>query len=389
MKKFFLHVWGTLLCLCVPNADAQWLNDSVSEVHVRKGIDFVYNFEFDSARAHFKEVVRLQPKHPAGHFFLAMVEWWDILIDLDNEARPERDEKFYRMLDKVIELCDERLDKNENDVTALFFKGGSLGFQGRLRANREDWLKAANDGREALPIVQQAYKLEPNNYDVLLGIGIYNYYAAVIPEKYPVVKPLMIFFPSGDKEKGIIQLREASEKARYANIEAKYFLMNLLYNNEKQYNEALTLATELHRLYPNNTLFHRYLGRCFASLSMWEEMYATWNEVLQRCQTGQRGYNTLAEREAHYYVGLYKMNQGDNDGALRHFYRCDELSRTLDKDGPSGFMVMTNLKIGMIYDKQLKRQYAVQQYDKVLQWKEYQDSHKQAAQYKKTPFGKF
>jgi tetratricopeptide (TPR) repeat protein len=386
MKKFFIVVFLTTQIFITYRADAQWLNDSVSEVHVRRGIDFVYNFDFDSARAHFKEVVRLQPKHPAGHFFLAMVEWWNILIDIDNESS---DERFYRMLDKVISICDERLDENEDDVVALFFKGGSLGFQGRLRANREDWLKAANDGREALPIVQQAYKLEPYNYDVLLGIGIYNYYAAVIPEMYPVVKPLMIFFPSGDKEKGIAQLRQASMKAQYANIEAKYFLMNLLYNNEKLYAEALPLALELRNQYPNNTLFHRYAGRCYASLSMWQEMYDAWNDVLQSCQKGQRGYNSLAEREAQYFIGLYQMNQGSYSEALKHFYRCDELSRTLDRDRQSGFMVMANLKIGMIYDKQMKRQYALQQYDKVLRWKEYQDSHKQAEQYKKTPFGRF
>jgi hypothetical protein len=315
-----------------------------------------------------------------------MVEWWNILIDMDNESN---DEKFYRMLDKVIHLCDERLDENENDVVALFFKGGSLGFQGRLRANREDWLKAANDGREALPIVQRAYKLEPLNYDVLLGIGIYNYYAAVIPEMYPVVKPLMMFFPAGNKEQGIAQLREASAKARYANIEAKYFLMNLLYNNEKQYSEALLLAHDLHKQFPHNSIFHRYLGRCFASLSMWQEMYDTWNDILKRCQKGQKGYTAAAEREAQYYVALALMNQGNYDEALQHFYRCDELSRTLDKDGPSGFMIMANLKVGMIYDIQSKRQYAIQQYDKVLQWKEYQDSHKLAEEYKKTPFRKF
>ena len=75
------------------------------------------------------------------------------------------------------------------------FKGGAIGFRGRLRATRDSWIKAADDGREALPIVEQASKLDSNNTDVELGFGIYNYYAAVIPDEYPMIKPLMIFFP--------------------------------------------------------------------------------------------------------------------------------------------------------------------------------------------------
>lgn len=374
------------LMFCVNEGAAQWTGDSLAELHVRKGIDFVYNIEFDSARAHFRTVIRLHPNHPSGYFFLAMVEWWRILLDIDNKAH---DEKFYRMLDGVIAMCDKRLKQNANDVTALFFKGGSLGFRGRLRANRGEWLKAANDGRRALPIVQRAFQLEPNNYDVLLGMGIYNYYAAVIPEHYPVVKPLMVFFPPGDKMKGISQLHQAQEKALYADIETQYFLVSLYYSYEKEYSQALSLALDLHKRFPNNPVFQRYVGRCYLTLNMWEEMYSVWNNVLLRVQKRQYGYDARAEREAQYYIALYKMNVGDYEEALKHFYRCDELSRTLDKDGPSGFMVLTNLKIGHIYDMQEKRHYAIKQYDKVLQWKEYQDSHKQARQYKKTPYGKF
>lgn len=62
-----------------------------------------------------------------------------------------------------------------------------------MRALRESWLKAADDGREALPIVEEASALDPDNMDVQLGFGIYNYYADVIPNEYPILKPLMIF----------------------------------------------------------------------------------------------------------------------------------------------------------------------------------------------------
>lgn len=367
-----------------PPSSSQWISDPVFDAHVRRGIDHVYNLSFDSARMEFQKVVQLKPDHPAGHFFLAMVEWWQIIIDIDNT---EKDENFYSMLEKVIGVCDRRLDRNENDVTALFFEGGSIGFRGRLRAHREEWLRAANDGRLALPMVQQAYSLAPNNDDILLGIGIYNYYAEVIPQEYPFVRPLMVFFPKGDKRKGIEQLQRAAEKAKYAEIEASYFLLQLLYNYEKNYVKALPLAHKLHAKFPNNPLFHRYVGRCYAALGMWSEMKREFDDILHLVQNKQLGYSLALEREAEYYLGLYEMAFNQQDAALSHFLRCDELSRALDRDGPSGFMTMANLKMGMIFDLQAKRAGAQQQYEKVLKMDDYQDSHRIAEQYLSKPYG--
>ncbi|MBI3189295.1 MAG: tetratricopeptide repeat protein [Ignavibacteriales bacterium] len=378
---FFFLLILALQCFAV----AQLSSDSVFNAHTQRGIHYVYNLEFEQAKKEFKELIRLKPDHPAGHLFLATIEWERILIDLDNESN---DERFISLLEKVIDVCDERLDKNEDDVTALFFKGGAIGFRGRLYANREDWVKAANDGRVALPIVQQAYKLAPTNYDVLLGIGIYNYYAELIPEQYPFVKPLMLFFPDGDRVKGISQLRQASEKAMYANIEASYFLIQLMFQYEKQFGNALEIAVKLHQKYPNNVVFHRYVGRCRAALGHWDEMKVEFDSILKLVEVGKLGYNKNVEREAHYYLGLCEMQMGKQSEALRHFYKTDELSRSLDKEGPSGFMIMSNLRVGMIYDAQSKRESAIKQYNKVLNMKEYQESHKTAEKYLKTPYGK-
>ncbi|MBI4811453.1 MAG: hypothetical protein HY800_08475 [Ignavibacteriales bacterium] len=290
------------------------------------------------------------------------------------------------MLDHVIDLSEKRLDEDENDITGLFFKGGALGFQGRLYGNREDWLKAANCGREALPIVMKANKLASDNNDVLLGIGIYNYYAAVIPEIYRWVKPLMLLLPKGDKIKGLSQLKIASEKARYANIEATYFLLQAYQNFEGAHKEALQLAVQLHKMFPNNVIFHKYVGRCHSALSNWQEMHRIFSQVLQRVKMKQVGYDINAEREANYYLGQAEMNSGKYETALQYFYRTDELCRILDIEEISGYMVYTNLKIGMIYDLQGKRDLAIMQYKKVLAMKEHQESHKQAEQYIKSPY---
>lgn len=364
---------------------AQWPADPAIDQRVQRGIDYIYNFEFEKADTVFAEVIRLRPEHPVGYFFRAMIQWERIMCNFDDDSQ---DEAFYALLEEVIDMCDKRLEKDPNDVTAMFFKGGSVGFRGRLRANRGKWIAAANDGLIALPLVRKAHELDPNNTDVLLGIGIYNYYAAVVPEKYPYVKPFLLFFPSGDREKGLEQLRIAAAKAKYASIEASYFLMQSYIMFEKDYAKALDIARRLHTRYPNNSTFHRYYGRALVASGFLTEAQGVYHDVERRYKAKQRGYDVYDAREAYFYLGKFEFLAGRYDNALRFLYKCDELSRTLDKDGASGYMSMANLMIGMIYDDQGKRQYAVAQYKKVLGMKEFENSQSEAKRYLSTPYSR-
>jgi tetratricopeptide (TPR) repeat protein len=376
----------TVLMLLRVHAAAQWLPEPEIDERIQTGIGAIYNLDFDEAAKAFDEVVRIRPDHPVGYFFLAMTEWWRILIKLEDESH---DKRFFGMLDRVITMCDRRLDSNPNDVTALFFKGGAIGFRGRLRANRGSWFLAARDGVVAMPIVRKAYQLDPNNFDVLLGIGIYNYYAEVIPSHYPLVKPLMTFFPSGDKKKGLEQLILASQHAKYAHIEAAYFMMQNYFHYEKEYGKALELARSLHKQFPRNPVFHRYLGRCLIRQNFWEDAAQVFGEVEKRHRAGDPGYDIRDAREAAYYLGRFQFMAGNYDEALRHLTRCDELSKAVDKGNPSGFQSMANLTIGMIYDVQLQRSLAVAQYRKVLKMKEFEHAHTDARKYLNQPYTRF
>lgn len=378
MRRVLFLTWFVL-----STAASQWVTSPDFDAQAQRGIAAVYNLEFEKATVEFSALARNYPSHPAGKFFLAMIDWWKILMTIDDESN---DDQFIEKMDDVIELCDSLLEVNENDVSALFFKGGALGFQGRLRANRSSWIKAANDGRLALPIVQKAYSIAPDNYDILLGIGIYNYYASTIPEKYPIVKPVMVFFPKGDKTKGIEQLTKASEKAKFASLEAKYFLLQLSYNYEREYERAYELSTALLNRFPNNVVFHRYVGRSAYSLSKHGEAQSAFAEILARCNGEQRGYSGFAKREALYYLGMIAMTTNNMDQALKYFYQCDELCRTVDKGEPSPFMTMANLRIGMIYDVQKKRNHAIQQYQKVQKMMKFENSLDLADQYIKRPY---
>ncbi|MGE5429921.1 MAG: tetratricopeptide repeat protein [Syntrophomonadaceae bacterium] len=350
---------------------------------VKKGISQIYNIKFDEADRTFKEVIADYPKHPAGKFFLAMIDWWKILMDLDNESY---DDIFFAKLEDVIFQCDQILDKDPSNVDALFFKGGAIGFRGRLRAMRESWIKAADDGREALPIVNHAYKLNPDNVDVQLGFGIYDYYADVIPAKYPMVKPLMMFFPSGDRQKGIKELTNVALNGKYAKTESRYFLMQLYYQFEENFQKAEEFARLLTSEYPDNPLFERYLGRINVRRGNLYTADSIFTDVYRKIRQEFPGYNESARREAAYYLGYYRRNLGQADSAIVYFQECENISKKLDKDEASGFQVNTLLYLGNLYDQKGDRDRAVKYYNEVLEVKEFGQSHKLAGQYLQKPY---
>jgi len=377
IKKIFL-----LIIFLSAIATAQ---DAKFDSLVTVGIKQIYNIKFTEAEKTFRNVIASYPDHPAGRFFLAMIDWWRILINPDSE---KYDEIFYQKLEDVIYQCDQILKKDPENVDALFFKGGSIGFRGRLRAYRNSWLKAADDGRAALPIVERAAELNPDNVDVQLGFGIYNYYAAVIPEEYPMVKPLMLFFPKGDKEKGISQLVKTAESGKYANYEAQYFLMTLFYNFENNPIKADEYAAKLTQEFPDNPTFQRWKGRIAVKRGNLDSASEIFKDMLTKNEKGFTGYNNKTVlREAHYYIGLNHFNTARYDSSLIHFKECERISKEIDED-ESGFLVNSVLYQGMIYDVTGKRNDAVKRYEDVLDMDEYLNSHKLAESYLNKSFKK-
>ncbi len=380
IRHFQYPIYIIFLLICEVNAQ-----DAKFDSLVTAGIKQVYNIKFLGAEKTFRKVIADYPDHPAGRFFLAMIDWWKILIDMDSE---KNDEIFFQKLEDVIFQCDQILKKDPQNVDALFFKGGSIGFRGRLRAYRDSWLKAADDGREALPIVERAAHLNPKNVDVQLGFGIYNYYAAVIPDEYPMIKPLMFFFPEGDKKKGLEQLTNTASNGKYAKYEALYFLMTLYYSYENNPFKAAEYADMLTKEFPDNPTFQRWKGRIAVKKGDYVFASEVFKNIFDKIKAGYTGYNVKrTKREASYYIGLQFFNTDQLDSSFYYFRDCEKVSKEIDEE-ESGFLVNAVLYQGMIYDLWGKRNDAIKKYEAILDMDEYANSYKQAENYLEKPFKK-
>jgi tetratricopeptide (TPR) repeat protein len=364
-------------------SEAQWpVIRTDADSLVRIGMQYVYNVQFNEGERAFRQVMEKYPEHPAGYFLDAMVDWWKITL---YSKRKDFDDSFLKKIDKVISVCDRILDTSSINLTAMFFKAGALGYRGRFYAQNKNWFPAANDANNAVNILIECLKIAPNNYDIMLGTGLYNYFSEVLPKEYPALKPLMLFLPKGDKQIGLLQLKAAASNSMFAYVEAKVVLLQVYYSYEKNYDECLKLSLSLHETYPNNAYFYRYLGRCYVTTGQPAKWEQTWRQILLRYIDKQPGYDEVTAREALYYIGYALMMKKDYKMALKYFIKCDEACRAVDEE-ITGFMVAANLKMGNIYDAQGNRNEAIRQYKKVLSMEDHNNSHNEASRYMEHPY---
>ncbi|MEO6694483.1 MAG: hypothetical protein ABIY50_01860 [Ignavibacteria bacterium] len=355
-----------------------------NSVRIEKGIDHIYHIKFDSAESEFKSIIASDPDHPVGYFFLAMIDWWKINLNKDKETF---DEKFFKEVDKVVEVSEARLDKNEFDDEAMFYKGGALGYRGLVRSLRESWFKAAEDGKEALNLMQKAHEINKNNKDVIFGVGLYNYFAEYVPEAYPVVKPLMLIFPKGDKLKGLSQIKETSLNSRYAKNEARFVLtyLNLVY--EKNYVEAESYAKFLHEDFPENPIFEKYLYSSYIGQAKWNEALEGWKNVIEKIDSGRFGYNSDGLiRESNYYAALSLSKVNRILEAEPYILRAENITNKMDKDEDHAYTSFIYLLAGMMNDVKDNKSTADIYYDRVLSMKNFQNSHAEAEKFKRVRF---
>ncbi len=358
------------------------LDDPYVRTEGKKGLDLLYDMKFERANAIFDEIVRRYPNHPIGPFLRGLNIWWNhIMLDLTD---PSHDEAFFAAMDAVVARCDRMLERDTEPLDALFLKGAALGFQARLHSNREDWFAAARKGKSAIGYVREAGQRADDLPDYLFGKGMYDYYAAIIPEQYTMGRALMLFLPDGDRERGLAQLRRAAEQGHFIQTEAVYFLLQIHYLYEDDYAISRERVQWLRNQHPDNPYFHNYEGRVYARWGRWRAAREVFASVVERYRNQQPGYTDAIAEQALYYLARERMIRDAYDEALQYLVQLDAL--TARDDGATPYRALGRLRQGMVYDALDRRAAAERRYREVLQMDDHHGTHERAERYLETPY---
>src|SRR5699024_2342214 len=149
------------------------------------------------------------PGHPLWTLIEGMKFWWQILSDLED---PSHDEEFIEMMKRANYEAGDLLLLQSTYADSLIILAIYNVHIARQYSNREEWISSINYARKAMNTYEYLSELQPNMADLKLAEGLKMYYAAYLPEEYPVVKTVSWFLPDGDKKKGLEVIREAARE---------------------------------------------------------------------------------------------------------------------------------------------------------------------------------
>lgn len=364
-----------------PDQAASILDEAFVQKHGTTGLDRLYGMKFDAAKAHFDKIDRRYPNHPVGPFLKGLNLWWTIMLDLTDTSH---DAAFAEQMNIVIDRCNALLDENPEHFDAALFKAAAHGFLARLHSNRYRWWKTIRNAQKAVSYVQKVEQIAPKRGDYVFGSGMYDYYAAILPEEYSLSQAIMWMLPDGDKERGLRLLRETATNGRYVQTEAIYFLAKVHYLYEDDFRGSRKWVSKLRERHPDNPFFHTFEGRVYARWGRWNEARSIFRTVLERCEAGQAGYNVHMEEIARLYMARDRLYQDEYQDALHHLAELEQLtSRDIEN---TRYRMLGYLYQGMAYDALGRRDLAVSRYETVLSMDDAAGAHDRAAKYLDDPY---
>ena len=360
------------------------LNDPFVKEKGKKGLDRLYNMQSEEAEALFQEIDARYPEHPVGPFLEGLNLWWTIMLDLTDTSH---DDAFFELMDEVIDRSEALLDENEDHFDALLFKAAAHGFTARLESNRSNWWAALQAGRRAIGPAREVAEIAPeSNGDYVFGKGLYDYYTAIIEEEYPAVKAFTWMIPDGDRERGLRLLERTARTGRYVKTEALYYLTQVHYLYEEDFQDARHYVRRLRQRHPDNPYFHNFEGRVYAKWGRWHRAHEVFSEVVARSEEGRAGYNAHMEEIARYYLGRERLYQQEYEEALAHLNRLNEIADRGVED--NRYRILAVLYQGMVYDAKGQREKAKRRYRVVLSMDDPVGVHDRAERYLSEPYSR-
>jgi hypothetical protein len=356
-----------------PLAAGSVLEDAAFLAAVDRGLERLYDFQLAAAREELGAAAARYPGHPVGPFLESLPGWWLALADPDDEAarRPVR-----AALERTLELAERRLRAAPRDTDGRFFRAAALACRGRLRSYDGEWIAAAWDGKRAIDLVRELRAEQPRNQDLLFGLGLYDYYADVVPRQHAVFRPLAAFFARGDRRRGLEQLARVEREGHFARVEAAFARLEIEYLWEEDTAAALAHAKALTARFPGNPIFHLYLARIHAVRAEWAAARGVFAEILTRARSGAAGYGPYQAEAALYFTGRADFEERLFPSAVA---RLDGLEREAAARGStSRWRTLGALTRAMALDAMGQRAAALAAYRQTLRLPDAAQAHARA-----------
>ena len=333
----------------------------VNTNRIIRGIDLIYNHQFDESEVLFQDIISQSPFKPAGYFYMAMITWSRLATGFWSS---ESVREYKERIDLTIRVAEKLVEKNTADSYDFFYLGGALGFKGRFELMRGKWLSSFLLATEAIDSLKTCLEIDPDNKDVLLGIGTFDYYTARLSGVLKFLSYLLLH--EGSKEEGLRKLNVAANEALYSATEAKSTLLHIYLFLEEDFSKAQSLAEELEIRYDRNPRFKFFRGVSYIRSGMEPQYLKMVHKIRKRSlELGllNKKEASLWEKRSLYLETVHDLFHGRYSEARTKLQKI--LSRPDPKYDPA-MIAWPLVKMGMSYDLEGDRDQAKKYYGRVL-----------------------
>lgn len=377
----FAVVLAVLVSLCMPVFAAPSVTPAVrpdNNALAARGFQELYNADYDIA---IRDLSKLQSEHPddpfTSNYVLAAVVFKELnrigALDTETYASdgflnssvskmrkpldPVAQKQIFDLIARVESLCNVRLQKNPNDVDALYARGVARGFRSTyMGMAQKSWIPAIRSALASRRDHERVLELDPKYVDAKMTVGIHNYIIGSL--NWAGRAAVALVGVTGNKQKGLDYLREVSRSHGTSSNDGAMALA-LFLRREQRYPEALELVSRVSHEYPRNYLMALEYAHLLNAAGHGHEAIEQYRELLDRGRAGK--YSTFQPELAAWGLGVSLRGQREFGPAANAF---DQVACTRSADPLLIDRAM--LAAGEMYDTLGNRNMAVARYRQVL-----------------------
>ena len=347
-----------------------------NDAATRNGFDHFYNLEYDKAVREFEAAQQAHPDDPfAVNHTLEGVIFKELYRTgaLDTEAYagdsflnkkpaappdPKVHDRVRQLSDQALALSQARLDKNPNDVDALYARGVTRGMRATYMGLAEKaWFSALRGAVGARHDHERVLELDPKYVDAKVLVGTDLYIVGSL--NWPTRVAASMVGISGNKQKGLDYLRQASTEAHSEVASDAQIVYALFLRREQNYNEALQVVARMQTEFPRNALVAAEYAHLLNAAGHGQEAIAAYRKVIANCRSNV--YSSCRIEVPAYGLGEALRGQRQYQEAAEA-YDLAASSSTADPE----LRQKATLAAGQMYDVLQKRDTALEKYRAVV-----------------------
>jgi hypothetical protein len=266
----------------------------------RQALDLLYDGRPERALADLAQARKEVPEDAVGPYLEALVTVWRL------EQRPPSvaaDRELFRRVDEAVRLADQALARDPRDLRALLARGASRGVLSRFHLSRLQRSEAARAAVRMREDLLKVHESDPKSADALFGLGLYDYYADVLPKLAKVLR-FLAGMPGGDRERGLARIESAGNGSLFHDDEVQAQLYEIHAFYEKDPDRALSEIRGMRRRHPGWPLWALKLAEHLRDrMGLYAQSAAVARDALEAGERGQANYQGAAGLLARISLG--------------------------------------------------------------------------------------